>query len=194
MIQLFDWLTLAGHFAIMSLFAVGGAIVLIPDFHRFLVMEHGWLSETDFSSGIALAQASPGPNALMLGMMGWGFGLNATPLGQVPILFAITGFYLCLICVLTPSSVLVYRSTKWLQKNNQKRSVIAFKKGLAPVGVGSMLVSSWLIVRGDMVLAHNFPTWLLSLVTLVLVWKTNLHILWLLALGAAVGASGLLLS
>jgi chromate transporter len=70
--------------------------------------------------------------------------------------------------------------------------VIAFKKGLAPVVIGSMLVSSWVIVRGDFVLANNWPIWLISLTTLLLVWGTKIHILWLLAGGAAIGASGLL--
>jgi chromate transporter len=130
----------------------------------------------------------------MLAMMGWNFGINATPLGHQPYLYAITGFYMCLICALTPSSVLTYTATRWVQKNSEKLGVIAFKKGLAPVVVGTMLVSSWLIVRGDFVLSHNWPTWLLALVTLLMVWLTNIHILWLLALGAAIGASGLLVT
>ena len=55
-----------------------------------------------------------------------------------------------------------------------------------------MLVSSWVIVRGDFVLGHNWQIWLVAFITAILVWVTRIHILWLLAFGAAVGASGFL--
>jgi chromate transporter len=187
-----DWLTVMWQFASMSVFAVGGAIALIPEFHRFFIDEHAWLTESQFSSGIALAQASPGPNALMLAMMGWNFGMNATPIGYSQYVFAILGFVSCLLCALTPSCILTFTATRWVQNNSEKMGVVAFKKGLAPVVIGSMLVSSWVIVRGDFVLAHNWPIWFIALTTLFLVWGTKIHILWLLASGAAIGASGLL--
>jgi chromate transporter len=191
-IELGDWLTVLIHFASMSLFMVGGAITLIPEFHRFFIDEHAWLTESQFSSGIALAQASPGPNALMLAMMGWNFGINATPTGSSHYLFAVMGFTMCLMGALTPSCILTYTTTRWVQKNSTKKGVIAFKQGLAPVVIGSMLVSSWVIVRGDFVLEHNWKIWGVALITLVMVWATKIHILWLLAFGAVIGASGLL--
>jgi chromate transporter len=191
-ISLSDWLTVLLHFASMSVFAIGGAIALIPEFHRFFIDEHAWLTESQFSSGIALAQASPGPNALMLAMMGWNFGMNATPAGYSHYVFGLLGFISCLLCALTPSCVLTFTATRWVQKNNEKMGVVAFKKGLAPVVIGSMLVSSWVIVRGDFVLANNWQVWLIALTTLVLVWFSRIHILFLLAGGAAIGASGLL--
>lgn len=187
-----DWLTVLWQFASMSVFAVGGAIALIPEFHRFFIDEHAWLSESQFSSGIALAQASPGPNALMLAMMGWNFGMNATPEGYSHYLFAVIGFVSCLLCALTPSCVLTFTATRWVQKNSEKQGVIAFKQGLAAVVIGSMLVSSWVIVRGDFVLAHNWQVWLIASATMILVWATNIHILWLLGAGAVIGATGVL--
>ena len=53
-----DWLALLGHFLSLSLLAVGGAISTAPDMHRHLVMQQHWLSEAQFSSAIALAQAA----------------------------------------------------------------------------------------------------------------------------------------
>jgi len=187
-----DWVTVLLHFASMSVFAVGGAIALIPEFHRFFIDEHAWLTESQFSSGIALAQASPGPNALMLAMMGWNFGVNATPSGYSHYLFALLGFVTCLLCALTPSCILTFTATRWVQKNSEKKGVIAFKQGLSCVVIGSMLVSSWVIIRGDFVLEHNWQVWLIALVTLIFVWATKVHILWLLAAGALIGASGIL--
>jgi chromate transporter len=192
MIALVDWLTVATHFLTMSLFAVGGAIVLIPEFHRFFVSENHWLTDVQFASGIALAQAAPGPNALMLGMLGWNFGVNATPAGQLPYPLAIFGFYLGLICVLTPSSLVTYSATKWVQTNSHRISVTAFKKGLSTVVVGSILASSWLLVAGQLDLHQDSPTWLFTLFIVLIVWKTNVHVLILMGVGALIGACGLL--
>ena len=191
-IGLFDWLTVFFQFASMSIFAIGGAIALIPEFHRFFIDEHSWLTESQFSSGIALAQASPGPNALMLAMMGWNFGVNATPAGHSHYLFAVIGFVGCLLCALTPSCILTFSATRWVQKNSERKGVIAFKQGLSAVVIGSMMVSGWVIVRGDFILANNLQVWLIALVTLIFVWKTQVHILWLLGGGALIGATGIL--
>lgn len=187
-----EWWIVMTHFAAMSLFAVGGAITLMPEFHRFFIEEHAWLTEAQFSSGIALAQASPGPNALMIAMLGWNFGMNASPAGAPAYMYAILGFIGSLLCVLTPSCVLTYTTTRWVQKNSTKTSVIAFKQGLAPIVIGSLLVSSWVIVRGDYVLANNWPIWLTALLAALLILFSKTHILILLGAGALVGASGLL--
>ena len=66
-----DWIHLFTHFLSLSLLAVGGAITTAPDMHRFLVDEQHWLTETQFTSSIAIAQAAPGPNVLFIALMGW---------------------------------------------------------------------------------------------------------------------------
>ena len=57
--------------------AVGGAITAAPEMHRYLVDETAWLSEAQFTSSIALAQAAPGPNILFVALMGFNVGMNA---------------------------------------------------------------------------------------------------------------------
>ena len=56
-----DWLALFGHFLLLSLLAIGGAITTAPDMHRFVVGERGWLTDAQFTASVALAQAAPGP-------------------------------------------------------------------------------------------------------------------------------------
>ena len=72
-----DWVSLFVHFVSLSLLAVGGAITVAPDIHRYLVEEQRWLSNAQFSSSIALAQGAPGPNVMFIALMGWNVGLNA---------------------------------------------------------------------------------------------------------------------
>ncbi len=69
-----DWGSLFLHFISLSLLAVGGAITTAPDMHRYLVDETHWLSDTQFTSSIALAQGAPGPNVMFVALMGWTWG------------------------------------------------------------------------------------------------------------------------
>lgn len=109
-----DWLALFGHFLSLSLMAVGGAITTAPDMHRYLVTQQHWLTDEQFTSSIAIAQAAPGPNVLFVGLMGWNVGLNAAggaaygvhayALGFLGLLVAMGG-------ILLPSSVLTFSAT-----------------------------------------------------------------------------------
>ena len=75
--QWHDWLSLLAQFMMLSLLSVSGAITTVPDMHRYLVDQNRWLTDAQFTSSIAIAQAAPGPNVLFVGLMGWNVGLNA---------------------------------------------------------------------------------------------------------------------
>ena len=66
-----DWGIVFLHFMAVSLMAVGGAVTVIPEMHRHLVNQNGWMTEAQFSASIAIAQSAPGPNILVIAMMGW---------------------------------------------------------------------------------------------------------------------------
>ena len=72
-----DWAAVFGQFLLLSLLSIGGAIGTAPEMHRFLVEQHHWLSQQQFSQSITLAQAAPGPNVLFVALMGWYVGMNA---------------------------------------------------------------------------------------------------------------------
>jgi chromate transporter len=62
---------LAMDFSVLSLIAVGGAITVLPEMHRSVVEVHGWMSGAQFAELFALAQAAPGPNILVVSLIGW---------------------------------------------------------------------------------------------------------------------------
>ena len=68
------WWQLFSHFALLSLLAIGGAITTVPDMHRYIVGQHGWLDDAQFAGSIALAQAAPGPNVLFVAVIGFNVG------------------------------------------------------------------------------------------------------------------------
>lgn len=191
--SLSDWLQLLLFHLSLSLLAVGGAITLAPDLHRWLVSEQGWLSEAQFTQSMALAQAAPGPNVLFVAMMGWNVGFQAAAPAAAPwlaTLLGTAGALVCLLGIMTPSSILTLIATRWCQKHRERLGVQAFRQGLAPIVVGLLLATSWLLGRSGGQLAQDGRLWLLTLACALLVWRTRLHMLWLLAAGALLGIMG----
>ena len=64
-------LTLAWFFALMSLFAIGGANSAVPEIHRFAVDVQHWMTDPQFSEFSALAQLTPGPNVIVVTLIGY---------------------------------------------------------------------------------------------------------------------------
>ena len=185
-----DWLHLFLYYLALSLLAVGGAIATAPDMHRFLVERQAWLTDPQFSASIAIAQAAPGPNVLFVALLGWNVGVNAGGPGLAGWLLGTLGMSLCMLGVMLPSSALTWLATRWGHRNRERRSVRAFKQGMAPVVLGLLLATSWELTRAHGNFDTAWPLWLLTAVTVVLVWRTRLHLLWMLGAGAALGALG----
>ncbi len=187
------WLDLFTHFASLSLLAVGGAITTAPDMHRYLVTEHGWLSDAQFTSSIALSQAAPGPNVLFVALLGWNVGLNAgggPGTGLLTWGLALLGMCIAMVAIMLPSSIVSYTATRWAHANRQLRSVRAFKAGMAPIVIALLIATGWLLISVHDQPSKDWRLWLLTATTALLVWRTRIHLLWLIAIGALMGAMG----
>ncbi|QXZ11185.1 chromate transporter [Comamonas sp. Y33R10-2] len=184
-----DWFHLLVYFLTLSLMAVGGAITAAPDMHRHLVDGNHWLTETQFTSSIAIAQAAPGPNVLFIALLGWNVGLNAGGgSGAAAWTLGALGVAVCMVGILLPSSLLTWQASRWGQRNRDNRSVRAFKQGMAPLVIGLLLATGWLLGSASGQWQQDWKLWLLSLVCTLMVWRTRIHLLWLLAAGAGLGA------
>ena len=185
-----DWLNLFLYYLSLSLLAVGGAIATAPEMHRFLVERQAWLTDPQFNASIAIAQAAPGPNVLFIALLGWNVGINAGGPGVAGWLLGALGMALCMLGVMLPSSLLTWLATRWGHRNRERRAVRAFKLGMAPVVIGLLLATSWVLARAHGVWATDWPVWLLTAATMLVVWRTKLHLLWMLGAGAMLGALG----
>jgi chromate transporter len=168
-----ELLALFGHFLLLSLLAIGGAITVAPDMHRVLVGEMGILDDAQFNSSIAIAQAAPGPNVLFVAVMGYQAaglaGAAATMLG-----------------IMLPSTTLALAAARWSHARREWRAIRAFKAGMAPLVIALMFSTSW-------ILTTQTPGWkhaLLTVAAALLVWRTRIHLLWLIGAGAVVGGMG----
>ncbi|KQQ40223.1 chromate transporter [Duganella sp. Leaf126] len=177
-----DWCNLFGQYLLLSLLSVGGAISTTTEMHRYLVLEHGWLTQSQFNDAIAIAQAAPGPNVLFVALMGWNVGLNT---GSY--LAACAGVAVTMLGILIPSTTITYLTARWARRHRDQLGVRAFKQGMAPVVVGLMVSVGITLGSAHRDFAIDWPLWLVSVAAGVLIWRTRIHLLWLLAAGALLG-------
>lgn len=192
-LTLADWWSLFLHFVSLSLLAVGGAITTAPDIHRYLVDETHWLSDTQFTSSIALAQGAPGPNVMFVALMGWNVGLNAAgglAAGWPAVGLALWGVLITMVGIMIPSATLTFVATQWAHRNRDLRAVKAFKAGMAPIVIALLIATGWLLTGNHENPARDWPLWALTGATTLIVWKTKTHLLLLLGFGALMGALG----
>ena len=165
--------SLMGHFLLLSLMSIGGAITVAPEMHRWMVVEEHWLSDAQFSSSIAIAQAAPGPNLLFVAVLGY---QAAGLAGAAATLFGI----------LLPSTTLALLAARWGRAREDWRAVQAFKLGMEPITLALIAATGWLLTAP----LAEWRSVLLTVAAALLVWRTRLHLLWLIAAGAALGMLG----
>jgi len=165
---------LALDFAALSLVAVGGAVAVLPEMHRNVVEIHGWMSATQFADLFALAQASPGPNVLVVSLIGWKVA-------------GIAGAVVATLAICVPSCILTYAVSGAWQRFREAPWRAAIQGGLVPVTVGLMLASGYLITRSA---DHSITAFAITIITAMGVMMTRIHPLWLIAAAGLAGLAG----
>ena len=169
-----DLLGLFAQFLILSLLAVGGAITTAPEMHRYVVEQHRWISDAQFTASVAIAQAAPGPNVLFVAVIGWNV---AGPLGALA----------TMVGILLPSTALSIWVTRWGHARRDTRGVRAFTVGMAPITLGLLLATGWLLAGPA---AGHLGAMALVGATVLVMTRTKLSPMWPVAAGALVGALG----
>lgn len=162
------------EFTLLSFVAFGGATALLPEMHRVVVEQHQWLNETTFTHLYAIAQAAPGPNVLVVTLIGWKVAGLAGALA--------TTLAMCL-----PMSIVIYLLIDRWQGFAGQRWQKAVSLGVAPLAVG-LIFSGAALIAQSVGLAWGGA--LLVLVVVVLNLRTRWHPLWFIAMGALAGLLG----
>src|SRR5690606_36214882 len=55
----------------LALLALGGGNTVLPEMQRQVVEVQHWMTAQEFSALFALSQAAPGPNMLIVPLIGW---------------------------------------------------------------------------------------------------------------------------
>ena len=142
--------------------------------HRYVVSQQGWLTDTQFAASVALAQAAPGPNVMFVAVIGF----NVAGLAGVVATMAGT---------LLPSTTLALAVARWGRKNEQSRGLRAFNTGMAPLTIGLLLATGWVLLRPS---NGHWGALALAGTTVVMMMRTKISPGWLIGVGAVVGAAG----
>lgn len=160
------------QYFVLSLLSIGGANATLSELHRFLVIEHGWISEARFVELYALSQAAPGPNVLFVAL----FGLQIAGLA---------GLVVSLVGICAPSSLLAIAVEKVSSHPRVAPAITVLKRALAGMAVG-------LVLATGIVLARTADTRLITVAltagALVAILRWRWHPLSAIAVGAGVGA------
>lgn len=168
-------LTLASFFALMSLFAIGGANSAVPEIHRFAVGVQQWLSDRQFSESFALAQLTPGPNVILVTLIGYNV---AGILGAVVATFAMCG----------PTSVLAFLVGGASERFRGSRWHLALSRGLVPVTLGLTASSATVIATAS---DYNWAAVAITAAAALTAYFARVHPLWTFAAAALLGLIGL---
>ena len=163
------------EFALLSFVAFGGATALLPEMHRVVVDNHQWLDNTTFTHLYAIAQAAPGPNVLVVTLIGWEVA-------------GLAGALAATLAMCLPMSVVIYLLIDRWEGFAGKRWQKAISLGVAPLAVGLIFSGATLIAQAA---EFGWAAWALVAVTTAVNLRTKLHPLWLIAAGAALGLVGL---
>jgi chromate transporter len=169
-------LTLALTFALMSLFAVGGANSAIPEMHRAAVDVNHWLTDKQFTDVYAIAQLSPGPNVLIVTLIGYSVA-------------GLAGALIATVAMCVPTAVLALIVSRFLRRASQASWPSIVQAALVPLSIGLMGASGYILARTS---DHTIPAVLMTIAAAVLASTTKLNPLWLLLAGGCLGFAGLI--
>lgn len=166
-----DLLALAFYFAKLSLLAVGGGNSILPEMYRLTVDVEHWLTPSEFASLFAIAQATPGPNMLIVTLIGWHVAGFA---GAVTATLAL--------CI--PSCTLTYMVFRAWGRFADRPWRAAVQTGLAPVTVGLVAAGALMLVLAT---ARDHVGLGIVAATAAAAYWTRLNPVWLLLCAAGAG-------
>lgn len=162
------------QFALLALVAFGGATALLPELHRVVVEQRHWMDEATFGQLFAIAQAAPGPNLLVVTLIGW-------KVAGVP------GAIVATLAICLPMSLAIFFLFRHWERFRDAPWRHAVQTGVAPLAVGLVFASGWFIGAATGASAGALAV---MAATVVLMLRTRWHPLWLIGIGAAAGALG----
>ena len=163
-------------FGLMSLFAVGGANAAIPEMHRIAVDVHHWMSDRQFADIYAISQLSPGPNVLIVTLIGYavaGFG----------------GAIVATLAMCVPTAALAYYVSRLLRRQTKSPWPAIIQSALVPLSIGLMAASALIVAQAA---DTNWTAVILTLAVAAVAFTTRLNPLWLLLAGGLLGLVGLI--
>jgi len=155
-------------FAWLSLLQFGGINAVVPEMHRQAVDVLHWMDARTFANLFALAQLAPGPNVMVVSLIGW----------QVA---GFPGLLVATVAMTGSPCLLAFGMSRLMQRAGRSRWLAIVKDGLVPLAIGMILASGWIMARSSDLSPMSLG---ITAAATAFVAFTEFNLLW--ALGAAI--------
>ena len=162
---------LALHFAALSLMAFGGVNTVVPEIQRQSVVVAGWVTDREFADLFAIAQAAPGPNTLIVALIGWRAA-------------GLPGAVVAFVAICAPAAALTFLVLRVWRRFKDSPWRAAVQDGLTPVTIGMVAASAYLLTRAT---AQDAAHLAITLAVATLAYVTRWNPLWLMAGAGMIG-------
>ena len=166
---------LVSTFGLMSLFAVGGAAAAVPEMHRVAVEVQHWMTDQQFADAYAIAQLSPGPNVLIVTLIGYAVA-------------GIPGALSATLAMCLPTALLAYSVSRFMNRASASRWPAIIRAALVPLSIGLMAASALILAQST---DRTIAALLLTALVAVIASVTRVNPLWLLLAGGILGFAGI---
>lgn len=165
---------IAVRFAALSLVAIGGINAILPEIHRVVVDVEAWMTSAEFADLFALAQLAPGPNAMVVALVGWKVA-------------GLAGALVATVAACGPSSITCYFAWHWADRLRGSKLRAVVQRALAPLAIGLILASGYTLAQG----ADRSPgAFALTVVAAATLAFTRINPVWILVAAALAGVVG----
>jgi chromate transporter len=163
---------IAVTFGVLSLIAFGGMPAVMPEMQRLVVDVKAWTTEAEFIQLFAIAQAAPGPNVLIVSLIGWKAA-------------GLPGAVMALLAVCGPAAVLSWWIADLWERFKDSPWRIAIQRAIAPLVVGLILSGGYVLCTPS---TPDWRLWTIAAGSVVAFLTLKINPLWILAAGGTVGA------
>jgi len=161
-------------FSSLSIMSIGGGNTVLPEMHRKAVDSYGWLTDKQFADVFTISQSAPGPSILIVTLIGYKAA-------------GVVGAIVATIAMMLPAGALVYFVTRVWQKAEKSPVRKAIEKGFAPLTVGLVLASAWVMGQAA---DHDYRAWILTAACTGIFVTTKLNPLIIVSLAGIIGWMG----
>lgn len=163
---------IALYFGVLSLLAFGGMPAVMPEMQRIVVESRGWATPLEFVQLFAIAQAAPGPNVLIVSLIGWKAA-------------GLPGAVVALLAACVPAGILAWWIAGLWERFKDSPWRAAIQKAIAPLVVGLTLAGGYVLCTPS---TPDPRLWAIAAASATVMVMTRLNPLWLLGAGGLVGA------
>ena len=163
---------LALYFGLLSLIAFGGMPAVLPEMQRLVVDVNGWATPAEFIQLFAIAQAAPGPNVLIVSLIGWKVA-------------GLAGGLVALLAACGPAAILSWWVSGLWERFKDSPWRLAIGRAIAPLVVGLILSSGFILATPSG--SPDWRMWVIAGASAAATLASKVNPLWILAVCGAAG-------